>query len=117
MLSEVSQPCKRRTAGKGSSRVKDSTKPLPSRKGNPIGTIFKAYTTRESQKFQTQSELFERYYGHMEIYQGSLSSIKTQHQEALADMALAIGDCSAMVLLKQAIEGVRLPPAGVSFHV
>ena len=79
--------------------------------------IFKVYFTREGEKLQNQPELFARHYGYMEIYQDALCSIKTPHQRALADMAVAIGDCSAMLLLKQAIESIRSSPAGGSFHV
>ena len=113
----VSQACKRQTASPGSCKRKDSTRPIASRTEGPIRMIFKAYVAREGQKFQQQPQVFTRHYGRIKSYEAALTSITTPNPKALANMAVAIGDCSAMLVLKQAIESVRAPPTSHSFHV
>lgn len=68
---------------------------------------FKSYVSLESRKFNDQPEFFRQHYGHMSSYQESLSSIRTKTPHALATMALAIGDSSAISMLKQAIQSVK----------
>lgn len=117
ILPNVSPVCETRRAGLRSSTRKDVTKLLPSKTESQIRLVFKAYINHEAQKLQTQPELFVQHYGHMKSYQEALSSIKTPYHKVLAKMALAIGDCSAMLVLKQAIESIRSPSSGSSFHV
>ena len=107
--STSSQPCRRRRAELAPARRNDSNRSRNSKDGSIIHLVFKAYITRELEKLRFRPELFTPHYNHMKHYQDALSSIMTPHSKALATMAIAIGDCSAMLLFKQATENIRSP--------
>ncbi|KAK1811763.1 hypothetical protein LTR12_013860 [Friedmanniomyces endolithicus] len=94
-----------------------STEPASARTNDSIRSIFEAYTARELNKFQHRPELFARHYHHRELYQEALSSIETAHDKTLANMAVAIGDCSAMITLQQALANIRAPIDSGSVYV
>lgn len=78
-------------------------------RGDSTHQIFEAYISHEARKLQQSPGAYMEHYSHMELYQKALSNIATQKHSAIASLALAIGDCSAMILLKQATQSVRSP--------
>lgn len=112
-----SQPSGRHRAELVSARGSDSNKRRNSREGSLVHIVFKAYISREVEKLKARPELFTPHYNHMKPYRDALSSIKTPHPKALANMAVAIGDCSAMLLFKQAIESIRSPEGCALSHI
>ncbi|TKA62353.1 hypothetical protein B0A55_12485 [Friedmanniomyces simplex] len=111
------QECEEREEEIGPRESQHSAEPAPARTENSIPSVFETYFAREFKKLQHRPELFPRHHGHMEPYQEALSSIKAAHDTTLANMAVAIGDCSAMIILQQAIASIRAPLDGDSFHV
>ena len=115
--STSSQPCRRRRAELARARGNDSNKVRNSREGNLVHLVFKSYIAHEVEKLKHRPELFTPHYNHMKPYQDELSSITTPHPRALANMAVAIGDCSAMLLFKQAIQSIRFPDGSALSHI
>ena len=104
-----SQPFGSQTAELAYGRAIDRNKRRRSTDGSFVHLVFKAYIAREVEKLKPRPELFTPHYRHMKPYQNALSLITTPYPKALANMAIAIGDCSAMLLFKQAIESIRSP--------
>ena len=115
--STSSQPYRRWRAGLASARGDDSKRHRDSRSQGIVHGLFKAYIDREAEKLKSRPELFTPHYNHMKPYQEALISITTSHPKALATMAIAIGDCSAMLLFKQAIENIRSPSDCILFDI
>ena len=115
--STPSQPCGSQTAESASERSNDRIKHRRSRDGSPFHLVFKDYIAREVEKLKSQPELFTSHISYMKPYQEELSSITTPHPKALANMVIAIGNCSAMLLFKQSIENIRSPVGYALSHI
>jgi hypothetical protein len=72
-----------------------------------IRHAFEAYTAHEARKLQRSPGAYTEHYSHMEGFQKALANIDTPKHRAVASLSLAIGDASAIVLLKQAIRSAR----------
>ena len=113
----MTQRLEERKASVRSMKKKNRTTRLFTATENPIHLVVIAYLVQESRKFQHEPELFRQYYGHMKCYEEACTSIETSNHKGLANMAIALGDSSAMLLLRQAIESIRSPRNDDSLQV
>ena len=114
---ELSQTCVEQRPELVSPGVEDSGEADVPRKGSSLQRIFDAYIDQEAQKLQSQPELLVQHYNHIYSYQGALCAAETSEQRAMAKMVVAMGDCSAILLLKQAVENIRSPDTFDMFNV
>jgi hypothetical protein len=68
---------------------------------------FEIQTAHEARKLQRSPGAYAEHYSHMECFRKALADIDTSKHSAIASLSLAIGDASAIVLLKQAIQSAR----------
>ena len=114
----VTQGCEARMAWrKTRTRVSSCASTSLSEGMSPTGLVFEAYVTREARKLANRPGMFAQYYHHFQSYKEALIALDSQSEKALANVAIAIGDCSAMMFLKQAIEGFRSPVVSGSRYI
>jgi hypothetical protein len=68
---------------------------------------FETYAAHEARKLQRSPGAYAEHHSHMECFRKALADIETSKHRAIASLSLAIGDASAFVLLKQAIQSAR----------
>ena len=68
---------------------------------------FETYTAHEARKLQRRPVAYAEHYSHMECFRKVLADIDTPKHKTIASLSLAIGDASAIVLLRQTIQSAR----------